>query len=778
MRVPCPWKNTALPGLALLALSLGSACAPTDEGNGQDPQAAVRPNTLRPTLEPLPRSGQSLPEETLTRIPFPEDIQAWSPKGKICTIGEKHGQRVLRAGRGEESLLLTIPGDFHSARANLIQVRGVFRKTHKVTIQLQGADGRVHREPTVRTRGLAEEQTITFELEKLVGRNVPFDRMFLHIDGSANGRFQIHAIELVYRPRHLFLPIPGEAPAPIDSAGHSRRAVGLVPARGARCELDAERGARFSCALLAPVHLGPKGGQPLVTVTLSAEGGPTQTLEAQMDLKSPGWVVLGCALDPWAGSRVRVEFQYTCEHREPGVIALAGVEVWRPMDSPPCVLFISSDTHRADHVGSAGAGVEIRTPQLDAVARAGVMFEDCWASTNVTSPSHVALMTGRHPRDTRLITNFERLSPDAETLAEIYQRAGWKTLAVVSVRHLGPRGTDLGQGFDEMVSPLADPWPAGHAVDIIEGWLDAHPDRPLFIFLHLFDAHHPYQPPPSHDRMYYPADADPADPSLPELQTREPFIPAYILRAGIRDLAFPRAQYRAVITYLDSQLERLFSRQRVQDGLIAITADHGEILEKAGSYFNHGELFPDTLHVPLILGGARVPEEYRGVRVGDPVDHLNLGRTLLDLSGLGSAEFPGSNLLAAADPASNGARDLDLYAISAHGFSASIRRGRWFLLLHMQTHQGNLVRERVRHTVELYDLQSDPECLQDLAATRDKQAQILRAALISWLAEASSEHLSVQRQTSEAEIAQLEAMGYANEETVVADEPWYDPDAH
>jgi arylsulfatase A-like enzyme len=385
-------------------------------------------------------------------------------------------------------------------------------------------------------------------------------------------------------------------------------------------------------------------------------------------------------------------------------------------------------------------------------------------------------MTGRHPRDTRLINNYDRLSPDAATLAEVYQKAGWKTLAVVSVSHLGPQGTDLGQGFDQLLYPQADPWSAGHAVDLVEAWVEAHPGRPLFIFLHLFDAHHPYSPPESHDRMYYPAGADPADPSLPALQVQPPYIPGDIVSAGIRDLEFPSAQYRAEISYLDSELGRLFERERIQSGLIAVTADHGEILEKAGSYFNHGELFPDTLHVPLILGGRLLPEDFRGVRVSHPVDHLDLGRTLLDLSGLGSTEFPGSNLLRNAEPESSPQATVDLFAISAHGHSASIRRGHWFLLLHLITHKGNLVVERVKHGVELYDLESDPECLKDLAVVQAEQAGILRAALVNWLADASTEHLSEQKQTSEAEIAQLEAMGYASEETVLGDNPWYDPD--
>ncbi|MDP6938903.1 MAG: sulfatase-like hydrolase/transferase [Planctomycetota bacterium] len=776
MPSPAPWRHIALLGPALLVIGLGAACTGNDEAYTAPHEERAQPDTWRPSLEPLLYPGATIPEETRTQIPFPEDVTSWSPKGKPCRTEEKDGLRILKVDPGEEGLLLDIRGEFHSTRVNRIQIRGVFGTAHKVTIELQGPDGYRHRDPTLRTRGQEAEQTLTFDLRKMVGRRITFNRLLVHCGGTTRSRFQLNAIELVHKPRHSFLPSPGEPPASTDAAGHSRRAVGLIPARGARCEFDAVQGAQFSCALLAPVHLGPKGGKPLVSITLSSEGGPTQTLEAQVSPHPHPWTVPTCSLDPWAGSRVQADFRYISDLEDPGVIALAEVEVWRPRESPPCVLFVSSDTHRSDHLGAAQANVDIQTPSLDALALDGVLYEDCWASTNVTSPSHVALMTGRHPRDTRLISNIDRLSPDATTLAEVYQRAGWKTVAVVSVSHLGPRGTDLGQGFDQLVYPQADPWPAGHAVDLVEEWVDAYPNRPLFLFLHLFDAHHPYAPPESHDRMYYPAGADPTDPSLPALQVQPPYIPGDILSDGIRDLDFPRAQYRAEISYLDNQLGPLFERERIQAGLIAVTADHGEILEKAGSYFNHGELFPDTLHVPLILGGHLVPEEYRGVRVGNAVDHLNLGRTLLDLSGLGGAEFPGTNLLRDAGAASSGQAALDLFAISAHGYSASIRRGRWFLLLHMHTHKGNLVVERMKHAVELFDLMSDPECLEDVAAVQVEQAEILRTALVAWLAEASSEHLSEQKQTSEAEIAQLEAMGYATEATVVTDEPWYTPD--
>ena len=75
---------------------------------------------------------------------------------------------------------------------------------------------------------------------------------------------------------------------------------------------------------------------------------------------------------------------------------------------------------KSDDLGFSDPGCfggEIATPALDALAARGVLFEDCFSSSNITIPSHVALFTGMTPRDTGVINNRMRLTEDARTLA-------------------------------------------------------------------------------------------------------------------------------------------------------------------------------------------------------------------------------------------------------------------------------------------------------------------------------------------------------------------------
>ena len=120
------------------------------------------------------------------------------------------------------------------------------------------------------------------------------------------------------------------------------------------------------------------------------------------------------------------------------------------------MLLITSDTHRGDHLGSTGGPTLVRTPNLDKLAARGVLFENCVSQTNVTTPSHVTLMTGVHPKDSHVIDNRTVLIDEAETLAEAFSVAGYRTFAVTSVEHLRPRGSGLGQGFDRFDSPDVD----------------------------------------------------------------------------------------------------------------------------------------------------------------------------------------------------------------------------------------------------------------------------------------------------------------------------------
>jgi len=718
--------------------------------------------------------GLELPGPTRRVLEFPEEPSAWHVSGRKLLEAPPGELRVAggppaEGGKGED-VLFELPGPFQTRAFNQVAVTGVFPAVFEVLLQLDGGP-KPFRHPALTTPRQDSPQTLLFDLEALRGRQLSFERMRIMVRGPRRP-FTLQGIDLIDLPGHQLLPSLADAPALVDLTQESRQAQGLPPGIEAACTFEVEHEAdRLSFAAGLPPRLRPAGGSPRLEVRLEGSGGgrAEQTLALTGD--RPVWHEARIDLSGFVGQTVTARFNYRCEAAPPGIAAVGDLRVWRRGSVAPTTVLVSSDTHRADHVAAMGLGVELDTPSLDALAASGLLFERAWATTNVTSPSHVAMLTAIHPRDTRLVSNQDRLAEEAETIAEAYQAAGWRTLLVVSVRHLGPRGTNLGQGFDQVLAPTSSPWSAEVALETLERWIEEADGLPVFAFLHLFDAHHPYEPPPSHDRRYYPADRDPFDASQPAIEARRGSMPMDYW-GRLRDVEFPKAQYRAEVTYLDGVLGRLFARPRVAEGLIAFTSDHGEILEKAGSYFNHGELYPDTLHVPLVLGGAALPPEFRGTRAELLVSQLDLGRTLLDLSGLGGADLPGRNLLQQVTEGSTG----PLFALSAHGLSASITDGDWFLLLHLKDHQGTHAVPRKRHQVELFDLAADPDCLHDLAAEQPAQTAELREALIAWLDAASPAGLSKRRTSSAEELASLKAMGYATEEAVIEAEAWYEPE--
>ncbi|MCB9899015.1 MAG: sulfatase [Planctomycetes bacterium] len=430
--------------------------------------------------------------------------------------------------------------------------------------------------------------------------------------------------------------------------------------------------------------------------------------------------------------------------------------------APRRVLLVTSDTHRGDHLGASGSGVPVRTPNLDALAARGTLFLDCWVSANFTNPSHAALMTGTSPQATGITSNDRALDDAAPTLAERFAAAGFRTFAALSAHHLGDAVSGLGQGFDRVAWPDASQRPSGETLDALLPWLDEADDdpRPLFVWLHVFDAHLPYVPLPEFERLGYDGPADPFDPSRPPL----PFddrLPAGL--HGLRDVEFARAEYRGCVASLDHELRRVFGRPALDDALVAVVGDHGESLGAHDIWFNHAGLYPDTLHVPLILAGPGVPA---GRVESRPVRQVDLGRTLLDLAGLPDASFPGRSLVA---PAADD--DGTRFALASHATSASITRGRHHLVLQLVDHH----QRWHAHDVELYDLVDDPDCTRDVTDAQLDVARELRARLIAWLDAAGCARWAGRVDDDAALHEQLAALGYV-EGADASDAPLFVPD--
>jgi len=272
------------------------------------------------------------------------------------------------------------------------------------------------------------------------------------------------------------------------------------------------------------------------------------------------------------------------------------------------VVVVTLDTTRADRLGCYGFG-GISTPNIDAVAREGVVFENATAVVPLTFPSHTSMFTGLIPPHHGVRDNGGFFLDDAKvTLAERLKAAGYATGAFIGAWVLESRW-GLGQGFDrysdrfelskyKVVSLGTVQKPGDEVMGDALAWLDTVKSRRFFAWIHLYDPHAPYEPP-------------------------EPYASRY---AG--------TPYLGEIAYTDSVVGRLTAWLRdngqLERTLLVVTADHGESLgdhgEGAHAYFIYGA----TTHVPLIV---RTPWGLKG-RNASRVSGVDLMPTVLDLVGL------------------------------------------------------------------------------------------------------------------------------------------------
>lgn len=535
----------------------------------------------------------------------------------------------------------------------------------------------------------------------------------------------------------------------------------------------------FSWAQTASLRTPGSGGR--LSVVTTHPGGRTSEQTIGLDTAEAGttWREEELELDfpegvPKAGVELALRFSVECAQGVDSACAIADVGVASESpDRPAPVLLVTSDTHRGDFIGAAARPAGVSTPNLDRLADRGVTFQDCFSATNITNPSHIALMTGSSPRDHGVRDNRTRLAEGAPTLAECFRDLGYRTWAAVSSRHLRDDVSGLGQGFDRMALPhLSDTRRAGDTLDVVEAWLASPGPPAVFLWVHLFDAHAPYEPPAEHAAPYWPSGMDPRDPSLPDPGLPESMLAPAKLQ-GLRNLDYPLACYKGEVSYLDAELGRLLDHAPFGEGdagIVAFVADHGESLGEHRIYYGHNGLYPQTIQVPLILAWSDGP---RGVRRADPVQQIDLSRTLLDLAGAEGVPFRGRSLVAGASSPAGDEAPRPRFALSANGLDASVTDGGRHFVLHLQSHHESAELDKaLRHAFRLYDLELDPECQNDLAATEPEVARSLHATLVAWLQ--ASEDLGWTGSSSEDPelAADLAELGYADPEEPAGPALW------
>lgn len=269
-------------------------------------------------------------------------------------------------------------------------------------------------------------------------------------------------------------------------------------------------------------------------------------------------------------------------------------------------MLVTLDTTRADRIGAYGYD-KAHTETIDKLAAAGLRFQNAFSPLPLTIPAHATLMTGLLPYHHQIRSNGDNvLDPKFTTLAEHLHDAGYATAASVAA-FVTTRQWGFNQGFDAYYDSMPEDddkkdknyWHTERSGDLVVddalNWLAAQPeDKPVFLWVHLYDAHAPYRPP---------------EPYASENKERP---------------------YDGELAFVDDQVQRVvdaFAGRRV---LWALVGDHGEGLgdheELTHGLFNYNS----TQHVPFILSGQGItPGVYE-----KPVSTADLTPTLLHTLGL------------------------------------------------------------------------------------------------------------------------------------------------
>lgn len=325
-----------------------------------------------------------------------------------------------------------------------------------------------------------------------------------------------------------------------------------------------------------------------------------------------------------------------------GVVVVISPNPTQPPARPgaPNVLLISIDSLRADHLGCYGYARDT-SPTIDRLAREGARFRTVVSPTSWTLPAHLTLLTALPPLHHGVTVGSQRLRPEAVLLSETLWEAGYATAGFVSAPYLDA-AYGYAQGFDHYDDysvanrsheasgrGVTSPRLFGIVSEWLEEWDRGQRQRPFFAFVHMWDVHHDYTPPPPYDALF--------DPDYRGTVNGENFLgPQVHPGMEARDLAHVIALYDGEIRFTDSFIARIVQQLEelgvADDTVIVITADHGEEFFEHGQKGHRQNLYDETILVPLVIRyPARVPA---GVVVTPQVRLMDIAPTILALTGV------------------------------------------------------------------------------------------------------------------------------------------------
>jgi arylsulfatase A-like enzyme len=428
------------------------------------------------------------------------------------------------------------------------------------------------------------------------------------------------------------------------------------------------------------------------------------------------------------------------------------IPLYRNLNRPagPNVILITIDTLRADHLGSYGYGRNT-SPEIDKLAREGILFENAYSQAPWTYPSVSSIHTSLYPSQIGQFSSVLVLNESLLTLAEYMKNNFYETIAVVSNTYVS-KGWGFSQGFDTFNQEyLSNPGDVTSRLvtDKAVGYLKKYGDKPFFLWIHYMDPHAIYIHHPEYgyrDEKLNEIQGDLIESNLNKIkETLSPSAIQYVIDT-----------YDEEISFMDDNVGRLIDSIKElgldKNTVIILTADHGEEFKERAGFGHASSLYNELIHVPLIIYD---PSEKTsgGKRVIKNVEVRNIAKTITDSCRLEDSPFGGKSLIRIAE---DGSSDETIYSQQSDASGNSLHKkaaiaGNWKLIENMD-----------RGTFELYSLGKDPREKTNQFSSDKIETEKVRKMLLSALSGFNPERVADSKNANlnNEDIKRLKALGY------------------
>ena len=436
------------------------------------------------------------------------------------------------------------------------------------------------------------------------------------------------------------------------------------------------------------------------------------------------------------------------------------------IEDKPNIILVIADALRWDHLGYYGNSRNT-SPNIDRIAREGIIFNRAYAQGNWTLASTVTLFTSLYPTSHNVFSKKRVIAKESKTLIENLKVAGYRT-AGFSKNHFFWGNFGFHRGFDCFYfgqnNFICKLWPSVISAILRRlfmptdenltrqalSWIKSNKSHRFFIYLHYMATHVPYRIPKAYEEIYV-KEQIPDRVDFPHKR----YHPNVKINPGQKKNLIDR--YDGAIRFVDDQIGKLLdilqSLDLKEDTLLIITGDHGEAFGEHDDWTHGHTLYQETIRIPLIVWYPKMG--CNQMRSNELAGLIDIKPTILNIVGIRQSEiYQGENLISQITKEDGlyqqkGSRE-EIFSEGKRGLRCIITSTNW-----------KLISNKAKGKIELYNLEQDPEEKHNVFNLYPEIAKNLQGRLASKFEEFEKQALRPGKASISAQtMRELKSLGY------------------